>query len=77
MTDISLGGARGGLSVARTFTTDLANLVNGQQPDERHRRGRALYYFRLQRAELRGVHQVAKPRRKQEGTCMDTNGTSP
>ncbi len=29
MTDISFGGARGGLSVARTYTTDLANPING------------------------------------------------
>jgi hypothetical protein len=32
MTGISFGGARGGLSVTRTFTTDLANLVNGVSP---------------------------------------------
>ncbi|MGH8431085.1 MAG: carboxypeptidase regulatory-like domain-containing protein, partial [Solimonas sp.] len=29
MTDISFGGARGGLTLARTYTTDLANLVGG------------------------------------------------
>jgi RHS repeat-associated protein len=32
MTDISFGGARGGLSVSRTYTTDLANPVNGVSP---------------------------------------------
>jgi len=29
MTDISFGGARGGLSLARTYTTDIANPVGG------------------------------------------------
>src|SRR5262249_20135100 len=32
MTDISIGGARGGLSLTRTYTTDLANPVGGVSP---------------------------------------------
>src|SRR5262249_55412669 len=32
MTDIAVGGARGGLSLTRTYTTDLANPVGGISP---------------------------------------------
>jgi RHS repeat-associated protein len=63
MTDISFGGARGGLSVTRTYTTDLANPVNGVSPVYRFGVGfRDNYDIRLTGAfQANGAGRVVWP----------------